>query len=236
MFYQKPVNAHKYPIVFAHGFGQFSKTWETTPDGREGFQNIFLRRGFSTYVADQPRGGRAGRSFDTLTIAPAFDEQLWFNRFRIGIWPDYFDKVQFDHSEETLNQYYRQITPTSGSFDLNVYADAYAALFNKTGPALFVTHSQGGPVGWKTVLKTRNIKGITSYEPGGDLSFPEGMHTCDVRTLSGNLEAIEIPMEEFIEYTLKSLSLSISVTIYPKRTNTLNNMNGRSACALSNNG
>ena len=54
VFYQKPVNARKYPLVFAHGVGQFSKTWETTPDGREGFQNIFLRRGFSTYVVDQP--------------------------------------------------------------------------------------------------------------------------------------------------------------------------------------
>ena len=50
VFYQIPVDAHKYPLVMWHGFGQFSKTWETTPDGREGYQNIFLRRGFSTYT------------------------------------------------------------------------------------------------------------------------------------------------------------------------------------------
>ena len=50
VFYQKPVGARKYPLVFAHGVGQFSKTWETTPDGREGFQNIFLRRRFSVYL------------------------------------------------------------------------------------------------------------------------------------------------------------------------------------------
>ena len=62
VFYQKPVDARKYPLVFAHGVGQFSKTWETTPDGREGFQNIFLRRGFQTYLVDQPRRGNAGRS------------------------------------------------------------------------------------------------------------------------------------------------------------------------------
>ena len=62
VFYQKPVDARKYPLVFAHGVGQFSKTWETTPDGREGFQNIFLRKGFSTYLVDQPRRGNAGRS------------------------------------------------------------------------------------------------------------------------------------------------------------------------------
>ena len=62
VFYQKPVDARRYPLVFAHGVGQFSKTWETTPDGREGFQNIFLRRGFATYLVDQPRRGNAGRS------------------------------------------------------------------------------------------------------------------------------------------------------------------------------
>jgi hypothetical protein len=45
VFYQIPVKARKLPLVFWHGIGQFSKTWETTPDGREGYQNIFLRRG-----------------------------------------------------------------------------------------------------------------------------------------------------------------------------------------------
>ena len=44
-FYQVPANARRYPIVMWHGAGQSSRTWETTADGREGFQNIFLRRG-----------------------------------------------------------------------------------------------------------------------------------------------------------------------------------------------
>jgi hypothetical protein len=59
-FYQVPVNPRKYQIVLWHGAGQFSKTWKTTPDGREGFQNIFLRRRFVTYLVDQPRRGNAG--------------------------------------------------------------------------------------------------------------------------------------------------------------------------------
>src|SRR5690606_9202193 len=45
-FYQIPVNARTYPLIFLHGAGQSKKTWESTPDGREGFQNIFLRRNF----------------------------------------------------------------------------------------------------------------------------------------------------------------------------------------------
>lgn len=55
VFYQKPAKAHKYPLVFLHGAGQSAKTWETTPDGRDGFQNIFLGKGYSTYLIDQPR-------------------------------------------------------------------------------------------------------------------------------------------------------------------------------------
>lgn len=174
VFYQKPVDARKYPLVFAHGVGQFSKTWETTPDGREGFQNIFLRKGFSTYLVDQPRRGNAGRSTEAVTLEPVFDEEEWFNRFRVGIYPDYFEGVQFSRDREALNQYFRQMTPTIGPLDFDVYSDAYAALFDKIGPAIFVTHSQGGPVGWFTLLKTKNIKAIVAYEPGGSVPFPTG--------------------------------------------------------------
>ena len=203
VFYQKPVNARKYPLVFAHGVGQFSKTWETTPDGREGFQNIFLRKGFSVYLVDQPRRGNAGRGTETVTITPTFDEEVWFNRFCVGIYPNYFDDVQFSHAPETLNQYFRQMTPTLGTVDFDVYSDAYAALFDKIGPAVFVTHSQGGPVGWQTLLKTKNIKGIVSYEPGGGIPFPKGQvpEEGKILTLSKKMEGIEVPMETFMEYT-----------------------------------
>jgi pimeloyl-ACP methyl ester carboxylesterase len=203
VFYQLPVNVRKYPLVFAHGVGQFTKTWETTPDGREGFQNIFLRRGFGVYLVNQPRRGNAGRGTETAVITPAFDEQVWFNRFRVGIYPDYFDGVQFPKDEESLNQYFRQMTPTIGTIDFDVYSDAYAALFDKIGSAVFVTHSQGGPVGWRTLLKTKNIKAIVSYEPGGELPFPEGKVPAlgSVKTLSGKTEGVEVPMSVFMEYT-----------------------------------
>ncbi len=203
VFYQKPVDARKYPLVFAHGVGQFSKTWETTPDGREGFQNIFLRRGFSTYVVDQPRRGNAGRSTESVTIAPEFDEETWFNRFRVGIWPDYFDGVQFSRDKEALNQYFRQMTPNIGSADLEVYARAYAALFDKIGPAVFVTHSQGGGVGWLTLPQTKNICAIVAYEPGGNVPFPAGQMPEEgkVLTLSGKTEGVEVPMEVFMRFT-----------------------------------
>ena len=203
-FYQKPVNARKYPIVMAHGVGQFSKTWETTPDGREGYQNIFLRRGFSTYVVDQPRRGDASRSNDTITITPTFDEEEWFNRFRVGLWPNYFEGVQFKQDEETLNQFFRQMTPNIGRKDLDVYADGYAALFDQIGPGIFMVHSQGGAVAWQTLPKTDNIKAIIALEPGGNVPFPVGKRPTEglVLTHSGeNTEGVEVSDLVFEKFT-----------------------------------
>lgn len=95
VFYQVPVKARKFPLVMWHGIGQLSKTWETTPDGREGFQNIFLRRRFGVYLLDQPGRSNASRSTAAATINPTPDEQQWFGTFRIGLWSSYFEGVQF---------------------------------------------------------------------------------------------------------------------------------------------
>ena len=106
VFYQIPEKARKLPLVFWHGFGQSAKTWETTPDGREGYQNIFLRRRFPVYLIDQPRRGRAARSTKPLTISAAPDEQLWFGIFRMGIGKEFFPDIQFPKDPESLNQFF----------------------------------------------------------------------------------------------------------------------------------
>ena len=201
VFYQIPVNRRKFPLLFLHGTGQFSKTWETTPDGREGFQTIFLRRRFPVYLIDQPRRGNAGRSTVSAMVEATPDEQMWFDTFRVGIWPDYFPGVQFSKDPEALNQYFRQMTPNVGTYDPEVNADAFAALFNKIGPAVFVTHSQGGGLGWMTALNSGNVRGIVSYEPGSGFLFPEGEVPETLQSTGGPLAAIGVPMAEFMKLT-----------------------------------
>ena len=201
VFYQIPVNRRKLPLVFLHGTGQFSKTWETTPDGREGFQTIFLRRRFPVYLIDQPRRGNAGRSTVAATIDAVPDEQMWFDTFRVGIWPEYFPGVQFSKDPEALNQYFRQMTPNVGPYDPEVISDACAALFNKIGAAIFVTHSQGGGLGWLTAVKSGNVRAIVSYEPGSGFLFPEGEVPEALPSSGGPLAAIGVPMAEFTKLT-----------------------------------
>lgn len=201
IFYQVPVDARKYPLVMWHGIGQFSKTWETTPDGREGFQNIFLRRKFSVYLIDQPRRGNASRSTAPATISPTPDEQQWFGTFRVGIWPDYFEGVQFSRDKETLNQYFRQMVPNIGPIDYEVNTNAISALFDKTGPAILVTHSHSGGMGWLTAIKNQNVKAIVSYEPGSGFVFPEGEVPQPIPIADGSLQASAVPLADFMKLT-----------------------------------
>jgi pimeloyl-ACP methyl ester carboxylesterase len=201
VFYQIPKQARKLPLVFWHGNGQSAKTWETTPDGREGFQNIFLRRRFPVYLLDQPRRGRAARSTMPLNITAAPDEQLWFGIFRIGIGSDFFPGVQFPKDPEALNQFFRQMVPNTGPFDLEVNTNAVSALFNKIGPGILVTHSHSGGQGWRTAIKNQNIKAIVSYEPGSNFIFPEGEVPEPINYVGGRLPAVSAPMAEFMHLT-----------------------------------
>jgi len=162
-FYQIPVKARGYPLVFLHGAGQSKKTWETTADGREGFQNIFLRRGYSVYLLDQPRRGEAGKSNVAATVSPVADEQFWFSQFRIGNYPEYFRGVQFPKDRASLEQFYRQMTPNTGAFDGKLVADAVSALFDKIEQGILVTHSQGGGPGWLTAIKNDKVKAVVAY-------------------------------------------------------------------------
>lgn len=198
---QVPVEARPYPLVFVHGNSQFSKTWQTTPDGREGFQNIFLRRGFTTYLVDSPRRGAAGRSTERKILTPTLEDQFWFDAFRVGLWPNYFAGVQFSMEPRVLDQYFRQITPDTGPFNVQVVSDALASLFEKTGPAVLVSHSQGGGVGWFTALKNRNVSAIVSYEPGSNFPFPLGEVPEPLPSSAGALSAVGVAIDDFMKLT-----------------------------------
>jgi pimeloyl-ACP methyl ester carboxylesterase len=200
-FYQIPQHAKTLPIVMLHGAYQSARSWETTPDGREGFQAIFLRRGFPVYLVDQPRRGRAGNSTVAATIEPTPFDQLFFDQFRIGKWPKYFDNVQFDRKPDTLDQFLRSVTPNTGPYDAGVISDAMSALFTKIGPAILFTHSQGGGPGWLTAIKNPNVKAIVAFEPGSGFIFPDGELPAAMPSAAGTLSPEAVPLADFEKLT-----------------------------------
>ena len=234
-FYQVPLKARKMPLVFLHGAGQSKKTWESTPDGREGFQNIFLRRKFSVYLLDQPRRGEAGRSMVETTIKPTADEQFWFTQFRLGIYPDYFPNVQFPKDEASLEQFYRQMTPNTGPFDTKVITEAISLLFDKIGDGILVTHSQGGGPGWLTAIKNDKVKAVIAYEPYSGFVFPEGELPLPIKSngLFGELKGVEIPLSDFNKLTKIPIVIYYGDNIADKPTEVWNKDHWRSGLEMA---
>src|SRR4051794_13423976 len=88
------------PVVMVHGATLTGKSWETTPDGRMGWDEYFVRKGHPVYVPDQVGRGRSGFNqavFNDVragTTPPASlpvwlrfsDENAWAN-FRFGMAP-----------------------------------------------------------------------------------------------------------------------------------------------------
>lgn len=200
-FYQVPENARPLPLVLWHGAYQSGRSWETTSDGREGFQTLFLRRGFPVYVIDQPRRGRAGNSTVAASVEPTPYDQLFFDQFRFGRWPDYFPGVQFDQNPEALDQFFRSVTPNTGPYDPRVLADGVSALVDRVGPAALVTHSQAGGPGWLTAIENANVKGIVALEPGSGFVFPEGEMPEAMPSAAGTLTPEAIPAADFDKLT-----------------------------------
>jgi pimeloyl-ACP methyl ester carboxylesterase len=58
------------PIILTHS-GITGIIWGTTPDGREGWYDFFVRAGFPVYVVDPPGTGRAGFDVDQYNLVRA---------------------------------------------------------------------------------------------------------------------------------------------------------------------
>ena len=183
MLYQIPEEETGLPMVFLHGYGQSRMGWMTTPDGREGWSDMFLRMGHSVWLIDQPRRGEAGQTSVAGTITTEPSDQTWYTQFRIGTYLDgsftYNEGSQLPQGEDVLDQFFRQMTPDTGmdsangdqNIDTTVVAQAVAAaideIYARTGQdSILVTHSQGGIPGWETALYTDHIAAIVAIEPG----------------------------------------------------------------------
>lgn len=203
VFYQKPLNSEKLPIVFLHGALSSAAVWSTTPDGREGFDTLFLRKGYSVYLVDQPRRGRAGRSTVDGSVSGQPDDQILYHIWRLGKWPALREGSQFPEGSEAMDQFLRWICPNTGAFDQDVISDAVASIFDRTGDGILVTHSQGGGPGWQTALKNEKVRAIVAFEPLSGFPFPEGEVPKPIPSISpfGALKAAGVPEREFQRFT-----------------------------------
>ena len=194
--------AKRYPIVMIHGFGQSGTNFEGTPDGREGWAQLFARAGYKVYVVDQPARGRSAYHSDqdgptprnafgnALGMVKAFTAPELFNeypraRFHTQ-WPGEGSR-KGQPGDPIFDQFFAsqvESVPTPTGRPEVLTKAAGAALLDKIGPAILLTHSQSGAFGWQIADARHDlVKAILAIEPAaspriapdGSLATPYGI-------------------------------------------------------------
>jgi pimeloyl-ACP methyl ester carboxylesterase len=167
----------KLPLLMWHGGGLTGVTYETTPDGREGWLNMFIRKGWDVYVSDAVERGRSGfASPDIWPGEPIFLTYADpFERFRIGTgegsWdPDPAKQKLMPNAQfpvEAYANYMKQIVPRWLATDDAVLA-GYLALVDRVCPCVLLGHSQGGWFALRIAeARPEKIKAIVAAEASG---------------------------------------------------------------------
>lgn len=184
--YYVAAHSRHLPIVMWHGIGQSGKTYESTPDGREGFQALLPREDWSVYIVDQPRRGRAGYTNAGKTaseIPTVLSEAAVWEAFRNGPWTagkkaELFENSQFPLSPAAVEQFFRQQAPDTAEEPMTAEYRQFigrtgAALFDSIGDGILITHSNSGQYGWEIAMESHGkVKAVIAFEPGA-CAFPE---------------------------------------------------------------
>jgi hypothetical protein len=182
------------PLLMWHGGGLTGVTYETTPDGREGWVNYFVRRGWATYNSDAVERGRAGWAQypDIFQGEPIFlTKNNPFERFRIGQGEGSYDRDiskmrALSGNQFPLNGYdnfTKQIVPRWTTTDGAAIA-AYTALVDRICPCVILFHSQAGQFGFKVAqARPDKVRALVAVEPAGFGDAAEAAKLKGVPTL-----------------------------------------------------
>ena len=187
--YQVPANVrHPYPLVLIHGGSQTGVNFKGTPDGREGWGTYFVRKGYTVYIVDQVGRGRspavnplppAPEVYTTPFGRPSNTESRmrnWTKLGEFGLWPNANLHTQWpgtgEPGDSAFDQFFAsqiqsRLDPT-GTATQAAAQQAGAALLDRIGPAIVVTHSQSGTFGFLMAdARPELVKGVVTIEGGG---------------------------------------------------------------------
>jgi pimeloyl-ACP methyl ester carboxylesterase len=174
--------ASKLPLVLVHGATLSGKSYDTTPDGRMGWYEYFVRQGHQVYVPDQVGRARSGFNqaiFNDVAaglVSPSLQPRFfrlgdnwgsWTN-FRFGPQPGvaYAESKYPVHKAAELS---KQDIPdiNTGLPGPNPSYKALSDLAKKVDGAVLFGHSQAGDFPIQAALTDpKGVKGMVLIEPG----------------------------------------------------------------------
>lgn len=175
---------YRTPLVFIPGQGQTIANFLGTPDGREGWATQFVRQGFVVYLMDQPGRGASGYDADAYGPSSRQGPTVLQQRFTATQdfdpatgqpygWPQARRHTQWpgagNAGDPVFDQFFAsQVEYASGAVSAGLVGRAGAALLERIGPAVVITHSQAGAFGWSIGdLRPDLVRGIVAIEPSG---------------------------------------------------------------------
>ncbi len=185
------------PVVMVHGATLTGKSWETTPDGRIGWDEYFVRKGHPVYVPDQVGRGRSGfnqAAFNNARAGAApptglprwirfSDEVVWPN-FRFGSNPGapYPDSRFPVAAVDELSKQGVPDVSFGGVPTPNPTFKALSDLALQLNGAVLMGHSQSGsfPLA-AALLNPAAAKGLVLVEPG---RCPADYTDAQIKTLA----------------------------------------------------
>ncbi len=173
--------SQSYPIVMIHGAAQTGASFTGTPDGRLAWADWFVGQGYAVYVVDQPARGRSAYNdgiAPTVRLSVNAVEQRFTAIAKFNLWPQAKWHTQFPgegprkglRGDPVFDQFYASQVQYIGRSSVaeQLMREAGAALLDRIGPAILLTHSQAGPFGWVIAdSRPKLVKAIVAVEPSG---------------------------------------------------------------------
>ena len=167
-----------YPIVMVHGGNQTGTNFTGTPDGREGWAQYFVRRGYAVYIVDQVARGRSahwnGYYGEVQSSRLSQVEERFVAPERFPVWPQAKLHTQWPGTgrpgDVNFDQFYAAQAVSIASFpkQQEINPPALIALMEKIGPSILMIHSQSGAFAWPVADKRPDlVKMIVAVEPNG---------------------------------------------------------------------
>ena len=167
-----------YPIVMVHGGNQTGTNFTGTPDGREGWAQYFVRRGYAVYIVDQVARGRSAHWNEYYGMVQPSRLNQVEERFvapeRFPVWPQAKLHTQWPGAgkpgDVTFDQFYAAQAVSIASFakQQEINPPALIALMEKIGPSILMIHSQSGAFAWPVADQRPDlVKMIVAVEPNG---------------------------------------------------------------------
>ena len=172
-----------YPVVMVHGLAQTGVNFLATADGRPGWVQRFVEKGYQVYVVDQVGRGRSGtnpevygpydrlgtRSLEKTYTAPEVYDLFPQAKLHTQ-WPG-GPGVQGNGG---FDQFFASQVPflANGQQTEELVDPALVALLDKVGPAILLTHGQGALFGWAASdARPDLVKAHIAVEPNGPPFF-----------------------------------------------------------------